>query len=215
MSEPTCKSGLEVFPVPELTDEDVSGAMREIPGYLDITPGDFRELYRLAFRQAVQRLTRGVKAADVMTREVVWVSVATPIAEVAEVMGKSGVSGLPVLDADARVAGVISERDFLDRLGVGEPKKFLNLLVRCLKTGACMAPPLGREHAADLMSAPAVTVGPDTPVADIAALFAAKGINRAPVADAEGRLLGIISRADLVKAVFQKGCPCSEASSEK
>ncbi len=215
MDEPACKSGLDAFPAPELTDEDVSEAMREIPGYLDITPGDFRELYRLAFRQAVQRLTRSVKAADIMTRKVVWVSVATPIAEVAEIMGQSGVSGVPVLDKDARVAGVISERDFLDRLGVSEPKKFLNLLAQCLKTGTCLAPPLGRELAADLMSAPAVTVGPDTQVADIAALFAAKGINRAPVTDAQGRLLGIVSRADLVKVGLPKGLPCSGASSEK
>jgi CBS domain-containing protein len=55
------------------------------------------------------------------------------------------------------------------------------------------------------MSSPAVTVGPDISVKEIAAIFTAKGLNRVPVTDPEGRLLGIVSRADIVKAAIGGG----------
>ena len=55
------------------------------------------------------------------------------------------------------------------------------------------------------MSAPAVMVSPDTRVRDLAELFADRHINRAPVTDAEGRLVGIVTRGDLVRATLQVG----------
>ena len=55
----------------ELKDEDIYEAMQDIPGYLDITPGDFKEVYRLAFQHALERLSREVTAAEIMTTDVV------------------------------------------------------------------------------------------------------------------------------------------------
>ena len=72
--------------------------MKEIPGYLDITPRDFKEIYNHAYRQALSRLWREVTAAMIMTRDVVVVSEETPLAEVAAAMGEHGVSGVPVVD---------------------------------------------------------------------------------------------------------------------
>ena len=92
-----------------------------------------------------------------MTPEVVAVQPDTPLAEVAEVMGRRGVSGVPVVDADGKVVGVISEKDFLTHLGVKEAKNFMTLVAGCLKTKGCVALPI-KAPAADLMSSPAVTV---------------------------------------------------------
>ena len=83
----------------EIKDEDILEAMRAIPGYLDITPGDFKEVYRLAFQHALERLSRAVTAAEIMTTDVVAVNPDTPVAEVAAAMGRRGVSGVPVVDA--------------------------------------------------------------------------------------------------------------------
>ena len=83
----------------DLKEEDILEAMRAIPGYLDITPGDFKEVYRLAFRHALERLSRDVTAAEIMTKDVVAVNPDTPVAEVAAAMGRRGISGLPVVDA--------------------------------------------------------------------------------------------------------------------
>lgn len=184
----------------DVSDQDIFEAMREIPGYLDITPGDFKELYRKAYQHALTRLTSARPAAEVMTSQVASVREDTPVQEVAQVMAARGVSGLPVLDGSDRVAGVISEKDFLVLMGAGQAKSFMAVVAECLGAKGCVVAHLRARHARDIMSAPAITVGPETLVVDIAALFTARGINRAPVVDKEGRLLGIVSRADLVRA---------------
>ena len=186
----------------DLKDEDIFEAMKSIPGYLDITPGDFKEVYRLAYAHALERLSRAVTAQEIMTREVVSVRPDTPLAEVAEAMGSRGISGVPVVDEAGKVLGVISEKDFLTHLGVGEPKNFLTLVASCLQSKGCVALPIKKRLAADLMTSPAVTVSPEASVKDIAALFTGRGINRVPVTDPSGRLLGLVSRGDLVKAAM-------------
>jgi len=191
----------------DLKEEDILAAMREISGYLDITPRDFREIYTVAFQHALERLSQEMTVAELMTREVVWVKPETPLAEVAETMGQRGVSGLPVLDESRRVMGVISEKDFLRVMGVKESQNFMTLVAACLRTKGCVALPIKKQAAGDLMSAPAVTVTPETRVRDLAQLFATRHINRAPVTDAEGRLVGIVSRGDLVKATLSGSRP--------
>ncbi len=190
--------------IPDLSEQDIYEAMKEIPGYLDITPQDFREVYRLAFRVAVERLQREVQAQTIMTREVVSVRPDTPLVGVAETMGRTNVSGVPVVDEENRVVGVISERDFLKRLGAASPN-FMSLVAVCLQTKGCVALPIKQQTARDLMSTPALTVRADTPVGEIAALFAARHINRVPVTGEDGRLLGIVSRGDLIRALKHGG----------
>lgn len=185
---------------PELSDEDIYEAMKEIPGYLDITPGSFREVYRLAFRLARKRLFEEVTAAHLMTREVTAVRPETLVEEVAQAMGRAGISGVPVVDGENRVVGVISERDFLSRMGAKEGN-FMSLVALCLRTRGCVAVSVKEKRAADLMSAPAVTVGPDTPLREILHLFDTRHINRVPVTDAGGRLQGIITRGDLIRVL--------------
>jgi CBS domain-containing membrane protein len=189
----------------EIKEEDILEAMRAIPGYLDITPGDFKEVYRLAFQHALERLSRAVTAAEIMTTDVVMVNPDTPVAAVAAAMGRRGVSGVPVVDADQKVVGVISEKDFLSRMGVKEPRNFMSLVADCLMTKGCVALPIKAALAADIMSSPAVTVAPDTPVRTIAALLTQKSINRVAVTDPGGHLLGLVSRGDIVQATMGRG----------
>jgi len=207
MSDDLKKPETDPTPGIDLKEEDILEAMRAIPGYLDITPGDFKEVYRLAFQHALERLSRDVTAAEIMTKDVVSINPDTPVAEVAAAMGRRGVSGVPVVDAENKVVGVISEKDFLAQMGVQEPRNFMNLLARCLMTKSCVALPIKVALAGDIMSSPAVTVAPDTPVRDIAALLTQKGINRVAVTDPANRLLGLISRGDIVKATTGRETP--------
>src|SRR4030042_6077275 len=89
----------ETAPTPgiEINEEDILEAMRAIPGYLDITPGDFREVYRLAFQHALERLSRAVTAAEIMTTDVVTVAPDTSVGEVAAAMGRRGGAGGPAV----------------------------------------------------------------------------------------------------------------------
>ena len=188
----------------DISEKDILDAMREIGGYLDITPGDFREIYRHAYEHALRRLLRAVPAKDVMSKEVVAVHMDTPLKDVAEAMARRGISGVPVLDQDQNVVGVISERDFLNAFGPAGAKSFMEVLAACLAGTGCIAVTARKQKAKEIMTAPSVCVTEDTPVSEIVRLFAEKRINRVPVTDKNGKLVGIVSRADIVSYSFPK-----------
>jgi CBS domain-containing protein len=182
----------------DLTEDDIIEAMQKIPGYLDITPHDFKEIYQLAYQLAVTRLSRQITAAEIMTRDVVLVREETALAEVAAAMGARGISGVPVVDENGGVVGIISEKDFLRRLGVTEEQNFMSLIAACLAARGCVTLPIKNQSAKDLMISPVITVQAGTTIQEIAELFAVRNVNRLPVVDAGGKLLGIVSRGDLV-----------------
>jgi CBS domain-containing membrane protein len=190
----------------ELSDNDIYEAMKSIPGYLDITPGDFKELYRQAYQHAMQRLAGEITVKDMMVKNVVSVTPDTPLPEIAEIMGGRGISGVPVVDADNRVVGVISEKDFLSRMGAESPQNFMSVVANCLKAKGCIVLPIRAQRAKDIMSSPAIAVGESATYMEVARLFHDKSINRAPVIDRVGRLVGIVSRADIVRATQIISC---------
>ena len=198
----------------DLTDSDIYEAMKSMPGYLDITPGDFKELYCYAYRQATERVARSVLARNMMATDVISVKPDTPLHEVAGAMGGRGISGVPVVDEETSVVGVISEKDFLGRMGDESPKNFMAVIANCLKAKGCIALPIRAKTAQDIMTSPAVTVREDTPFSDIADVMARRAINRLPVVDDKGRLVGIITRNDLI-AVSAGNKTCSWIISPK
>lgn len=182
----------------DISDDDIYDAMKEIPGYLDITPGDFKEVYRSAFQYAIERLS-SVKAADVMVTEVVSVTRKTPLDQVAQVMSRHGISGVLVVEEGKRVVGVISEKDFLTRLGEQDNETFMGVVAECLKGLGCVAVSIRGQNAEDIMTSPAVTVEEETSIMEVANILTGKNINRVPVLNRKGYLVGIISRADIVR----------------
>jgi CBS domain-containing membrane protein len=184
----------------EISDEDVLAAMKKIPGFIDITTGDFKKIYTLAFDFAMTRLSTLVKAMDVMTREVVFVSYQTPLKEAADKMTQHRISGVPVLDDHGRVVGMISEKDFLAQMGSEDRQSFMGVVAQCLKSKGCVALSLRGQKAKDIMTSPVITVQESTPMVEIATIFHQKNINRVPVVDANNHLLGIVSRGDLVRS---------------
>ena len=127
-----------------------------------------------------------MQVVDLMTTDVITVSRETGIRDAARLMFRNRVSGLPVTSPDGSLIGIITEADFL-RLEV-ERQEGANEL---------------GETVGDVMSAGVVTTGPDTEVYDAAKMMTFQDIKRLPVVDEESRLLGIISRADIV-SVFTR-----------
>jgi CBS-domain-containing membrane protein len=186
----------------DMSDADVLDAMKSIPGYLDITPGDFKEIFRIAYRHAIERISQSLLARDVMSVKTVSVGQDTSLKEVAATMVVHGISGVPVISADNIVLGVISEKDFLYNMGEKKTRSTMEVIAQCLSSKGCVAVSMRTGLAKDIMTAPAITVFEDTPVFEIASIFAEKGINRVPVADKNGHLVGIVARAD----IFQAAC---------
>jgi CBS domain-containing protein len=134
---------------------------------------------------------------DVMTKTVVVVDDSTPFKEMVELMDEFRVSALPVLDAGRRVVGIVSEADLLlkeeraeHRLVVGKRRRTEQAKAEGLV-------------ASEIMSKPATTIGPDAALAEAARLMHRQGIKRLPVVDSEGRVLGIVSRADLLRVFLR------------
>jgi CBS domain-containing protein len=115
-----------------------------------------------------------------------------------------GVSGLPVVDDEGRLVGMITEGDLFRRCEIGtEPNPLLR------SAGAEPNSDIGRqfrkshgEHVADAMTRDVVRVSVDTPLATVAALLELKQIKRVPVMH-DGKIIGIVSRADLLRALVR------------
>jgi CBS domain-containing protein len=137
-----------------------------------------------------------------MTTEVISVTSTASLKETATMMATHGISGLPVIDDQGTVVGVISEKDFLSHMGEKKTRSFMNVIVRCLTNKGCEAISMRTGNAKDIMTSPAHTVAETTPIIEIASIFAEKSINRAPVVAKNDHLVGIVARAD----IFQTTC---------
>ncbi len=194
-------------PAKLLSDEDVYAAMKKIPGYLDISAGDFKELYLLAYEHAETRLYNSVRVAEIMTRQVITVLPATPLAEAAARMAKHHITGLPVVHEDGTVAGILSERDFFRNMGDGSQASCMALIADSLASGGCPALCMRGRTAGEIMTTPVITVPETAPLHEAGTLMREKGINRMVVTDNKNRLLGILTRSDLMHAFPERGTP--------
>ncbi len=138
---------------------------------------------------------------DVMSRPALTVHPETPLKDVARQLVEHRISGLPVVDPNGKVLGVISEADLLmkEQGAAAVPHRhFVRLLGESRATKAHLAK-LRATTAGEAMTVPAVTITSDRPLAEAASLMTRRGINRLPVVE-EGVLVGVVSRADLVRA---------------
>lgn len=138
---------------------------------------------------------------DLMAPQVVTVGPATPFKEIVARLAEHRVSAVPVVDDDGRVLGVVSEADLLLKEEFPEPDQDIPLFWTKRRR-------LERDRAAattarDLMSIAVVSITPDATVAEAARRMHAAGVKRLPVVDKDGRLVGIVSRGDLLK-VFDR-----------
>jgi CBS domain-containing protein len=138
-----------------------------------------------------------MKVEQLMTHDPLTVTPDTTLKDVAEILSSQGISGLPVLDGDGRVVGVVSEADILRKeQGAGGPR---GGVLGWLLDREEPDPRLEARTAGEAMTSPALTIEPGRSAAEAAKLMVEKGINRLPVV-AHGRLVGIVTRADLVRA---------------
>ena len=184
----------------DISEKDILAAMKHIQGYIDISPGDFKEVFQVAYSHAIQRIMNSLTAADIMTSPVNTVGIEMDLRQTATFLAEKRISGAPVVDSDGRIAGVVSEKDFLSIMGVGKPESFMQIVAHCLKNKGCMTADMKNHAIRDIMTAPAITAGPQITVGAISALFIDRQINRIPIVDADGKPIGIVTRTDLVQS---------------
>ncbi|MFE1293977.1 CBS domain-containing protein [Streptomyces sp. NPDC058731] len=154
------------------------------------------------------------KVGSVMTTDVVRASYGTPFKEVARLLAHHRISGLPVVDEDEKVVGVISETDLMARQAETpdpyEPKRRFRVGA-LTHSGRRRAAKAAARTAGQLMTAPPVTVRAEATIAEAARTMAQRHVERLPVVDEEDRLVGIVTRRDLLQVFLR---PDSEIRDE-
>jgi CBS domain-containing protein len=143
-----------------------------------------------------------MKAADVMVQEVCTAGPDDPVRAIAQAMLARRISGVPVVDGEGRVLGIVSEGDLIRRPEIGTDRArggWLDIFLSDEERAHAFV----RSHglrAREVMTQPAICVAPATPLADVVRLMEAHGVKRLPVVE-QGRLVGILTRADLVRVL--------------
>lgn len=153
-----------------------------------------------------------MKAADVMTRNVVSVKPDATILQAARLMLQHHISGLPVIDASGRLVGILSEGDFLRRRETATERRRSRWLEFLMGPGK-MASEYTHSHGnkvAEVMTAEVQTIGENTPLEEIVELMERRRIKRVPVVRGD-QVIGIITRSNLMHAMvsFARAMPKS------
>lgn len=147
-------------------------------------------------------------AIDVMTPSVICAQPEMTVQEAAKRLVENRISGMPVVDANGALAGILSEGDLLHRVEMGTGKRRSRWL-ELFSSTRDLASSFVKEHGrtvADVMTTTVITVDETTPVADIAELMERRRIKRVPVVR-DGALVGIVTRGNLIRALASTAAP--------
>ena len=141
-----------------------------------------------------------MNVSNLMSTDVVTTTPATPLRDVARVLVEHKISGMPVCDDAGTVVGVVSEGDILfkERGRIEPPDGFLGWLLRSPSKSELEK--TRARTAGEAMTSPPVTAAPFESAAAVARRMTEVGVNRLPVVAMDGRLVGIVTRADLIRA---------------
>jgi CBS domain-containing protein len=147
-----------------------------------------------------------MRAMDVMTANVITVGPDTSVQDLARLLSERGISGVPVVNSEERLVGIVSEGDLLQRAEAGTdprpaPRRswWLNTIAKKDDLAGDYVKSYGRK-VKDIMTTDVVSVTDTTQLADVAVLLETKRIKRVPVVH-DGKIIGIVSRANLVRAL--------------
>jgi CBS domain-containing protein len=144
--------------------------------------------------------------AEVMTRNPICVQPETPLKEAIQILAERRISGLPVVDADGKLAGIISETDLMwQESGVTPPAYIMFLdsviyLENPAKYDRELHKALG-QTVAEVMTKEVVSVPPDKSLREAAQMMHSDGVRRLPVTDTDHRVIGILTRGDIIRVM--------------
>ncbi|MBS4096008.1 MAG: HPP family protein [Sulfuricella sp.] len=173
--------------------EDILAAMQEIGAVIDVAEEDLERIFGLATLHAQRRKMGEVRCADIMTRDVATVERHTTQESAWNVLRSRNIRGVPVLDSERRVVGIVAIADFLKQADwkLCTLPQQLKMWLRGKRS------PLVEE----IMTSPVISVAENLHVVDLFMIFAEKRINHLPVVDEENRLTGIVTRLDLLSTL--------------
>lgn len=148
--------------------------------------------------------------ADIMTLDPIVVSPETPLNEAIKILAEKRISGLPVINANGKLVGVISETDLMwQETGVTQAPYFMLLdsiiyLENPAKHERELHKALGQTVGEVMTSKDIITIKPDRAIRDAAQIMHEQKVHRLPVVDADGKVIGILTRGDIIRFMAAK-----------
>lgn len=176
--------------------EDLLSALADMDGFIDVSGDDLTRIYALATLHAHQRGLGRITLGRIMTRGVVTIRPDTEFQDIWTLMREHHIRGVPVLDRENRLVGMVSVIDFLKQADWRMCDSLAQRVKFFLWHKKTPTP------AESIMSTPVITLTEDAPLTDAFLIFAEKGINHLPIVDAQGKLSGIVTRLDLLAALY-------------
>lgn len=175
------------------SEDDVTRALADFGEYVDVTRDDLARLIKQTEKHALRRSMGEITAADIMSRDLYWGTPESTTQAAWTILRSRRLHALPVIQPDSReLLGIVTLVDLLKHLRATPTRARLG---RWKRRGS------GRLKA--IMTAPVVTVNPDTHMVDLVYLLSDHGLHGLPVVDTQQRLVGMITQTDLIAALYQ------------
>lgn len=182
------------------TAADLDAALAARGELVDIDRDDLEDILHQAEERAFHRRAGALTCADIMSRDVVTVAPATPWLEAAALLRRHHVKALPVAAEDARVVGIVSASDLVDKLVWGPSGPGIGLVRRLREATRLKRTPQATVE--EIMTSPAKSARPETLIAELVPLMADGGWHHLPIVGTKGELVGVVTQSDLIAALF-------------
>lgn len=183
-----------------VTTEDISAVLAQYDLVLPVATDDLEDILHRAEIRAYDRRSGGITCAQIMSRDVQSVGPKTSLREALRHLREHRIKALPVVDADNRVIGILTQTDLLDKAdwGMSATGSGLGWRLRSISNSDRRL----KGKVEDIMSAPVKAARPDTHIAQIVPFMADAGLHHLPVVDDDGRLVGMVTQSDVMAAMF-------------
>jgi CBS domain-containing membrane protein len=181
---------------------DIDAVLARYNQVLDISRDDLESLIRQTEVESWHRRLGTVRCADVMSRDPLFAEFGTSLEEVWSLMHERHIKALPVVDRARRMIGIITQADFFRHIDLRHHAGLggrLRDFIRATRTVMSNKP----EVAGQIMTQQVRVASEDRPLAELVPLFSEGGHHHIPIIDAEGRLVGMVTQSDFVRALYR------------
>jgi CBS domain-containing membrane protein len=194
--QPNIHATRDVAPTARLgfTAEDLDAVLRQYGQVLDVARDDLEDLFLRTEAHAYERRFGVITCGAIMSTDVVSVHPATPLAQAWDRMRRHHIHALPVLEANGRLVGIVSQSDLLRASDLDDYGSLGQRLRAFLHAGRTVA---------DVMSRPVRSARTDVPIVELVPLMANAGFHHIPVLDPQGRFAGMVTQSDVVAALYE------------
>lgn len=186
----------------KIENEEIDTVLAGYNEVLDVSKGDLANLIAQVEHGAYQKKLKSMQCKNIMSTDILYVGMDSPLDEAWNLLRKRRVKALPVIDSARRVLGIITLEDFIKSAAIDFHQSFSQRIRGFMRTAVPRLNSLPNA-VGQVMSKPVRVIGEDRNMLDLAEIFCGHGHHHIPVINADRQLVGMITQSDFVKAIEQ------------